>query len=53
VQPVSLLIESKALNERETGRAQLILGVAYHQQGEWDLAQTAKERTNFEPVFAP
>jgi tetratricopeptide (TPR) repeat protein len=44
VQPASLLIESKALNERETGRAQLILGIAYHQQGEWKLAQNAYER---------
>lgn len=43
VQPVSLLIESKALNEREAGRAQLILGIAYHQQGEWKLAQSAFE----------
>jgi tetratricopeptide (TPR) repeat protein len=44
VQPVSLLIESKTLNERETSRAQLILGIAYHQQGEWKLAQSAYER---------
>jgi tetratricopeptide (TPR) repeat protein len=44
VQPVSLLVESKALNERDTGRAQLILGIAYHQQGEWNLAQSAYER---------
>jgi tetratricopeptide (TPR) repeat protein len=41
VHPVSLLIASKALNERETGRAQLILGIAYHQQGEWTRAQSA------------
>jgi tetratricopeptide (TPR) repeat protein len=44
VHPVSLLIESRALNERETGRAQLILGIAYHQQGEWKLAQNAYEK---------
>jgi tetratricopeptide (TPR) repeat protein len=44
VQPVSLLIESKALNEREAGRAQLILAIAYHQQGEWKLAQSAYEK---------
>jgi tetratricopeptide (TPR) repeat protein len=44
VQPVFLLIESKALTERETGRAQLILGIAYHQQGEWKLAQSAYEK---------
>jgi tetratricopeptide (TPR) repeat protein len=44
VQPVSLLIESNTLNARETGRAQLILGMAYHQQGEWKLAQNAYER---------
>ncbi|HZD77315.1 MAG TPA: hypothetical protein VE218_09935 [Acidobacteriaceae bacterium] len=44
VQPVSLLIESKALDEREAGRAQLILGIAYHQQGEWKLAQSAYEK---------
>jgi tetratricopeptide (TPR) repeat protein len=44
VQPVSLLIESKTLNAREAGRAQLILGIAYHQQGEWKLAQNAYER---------
>jgi tetratricopeptide (TPR) repeat protein len=43
VQPLSLLTESKALNEREAGRAQLILGIAYHQQGEWKLAQSAFE----------
>jgi tetratricopeptide (TPR) repeat protein len=44
VPPVSLLIESKALKEREAGRAQLILGIAYHQQGEWKLAQSAYEK---------
>ena len=44
VQPVSLLIESKALNEKEVGRAQLILAIAYHQQGEWELAQSAYEK---------
>jgi tetratricopeptide (TPR) repeat protein len=44
VQPVSLLIESRALNEREAGRAQLILGIAYHQQDEWKLAQSAYEK---------
>jgi tetratricopeptide (TPR) repeat protein len=44
VQPLSLLIELKALNEREAGRAQLILGIAYHQQGEWKLAQSAYEK---------
>jgi hypothetical protein len=35
VQPVSLLIESNGLTEGESGRAELILGIAYHQQGEW------------------
>jgi tetratricopeptide (TPR) repeat protein len=44
VQPVSMLIESKGLNERESGRAELILGIAYHQQGEWKQAQSAYEK---------
>ena len=44
VQPVSLLIESRVLDEREAGRAQLILGIAYQQQGEWELAQRAYEK---------
>src|SRR6202012_4226657 len=36
-EPLAELIRSDALNERETGRAQLLLGIAYHQQ--WALAQ--------------
>jgi hypothetical protein len=43
VQPLSLLIESKRLNELESGRAELILGIAHHQQGEWKQAQSAYE----------
>ena len=43
VQPVSLLIESNGLTEGESGRAELILGIAYHQQGEWKQAQSAYE----------
>jgi tetratricopeptide (TPR) repeat protein len=44
VQPVCLLLESKGLNERESGRAELILGIAYHQQGKWKQAQSAYEK---------
>jgi hypothetical protein len=39
VQPVSLLIESKALNERETGRAQLLRG------GAADTLRTSRVRS--------
>lgn len=44
MQPASRLIESKALNEREAGQAELILGIAYNQQGKWELAQSACEK---------
>jgi tetratricopeptide (TPR) repeat protein len=44
VQPLSLLIESNGLTEGESGRAELILGIAYHQQGKWKQAQSAYEK---------
>jgi tetratricopeptide (TPR) repeat protein len=44
VQRVSPLIESNGLNERELGTAELILGIAYHEQGERKQAQSAYEK---------
>jgi tetratricopeptide (TPR) repeat protein len=43
MEPLAQLIRSNALNERESGRAQLLLGIAYHQQGELPKAQSAYE----------
>jgi tetratricopeptide (TPR) repeat protein len=43
-EPLAELIRSNALNERESGRAQLLLGIAYHQQGALAQAQSAYEK---------
>jgi tetratricopeptide (TPR) repeat protein len=43
-EPLGQLIRSNVLNERESGRAQLLLGIAYHQQGELAQAQSAYEK---------
>jgi tetratricopeptide (TPR) repeat protein len=43
-EPLAELIRSNALNERESGRAQLLLGIAYHQQGALPQAQSAYEK---------
>jgi tetratricopeptide (TPR) repeat protein len=43
-EPLAELIRSNALNEREAGRAQLLLGIAYHQQGALAQAQSAYEK---------
>lgn len=43
-EPLGQLIRSNALNEREAGRAQLLLGIAYHQQGELAQARSAYEK---------
>jgi tetratricopeptide (TPR) repeat protein len=43
-EPLAQLIRSNALNERESGRAHLLLGIAYHQQGELAQAQRAYEK---------
>ena len=43
-EPLAELIRSNALNERESGRAQLLLGIAYHQQGALAQAQRAYEK---------
>jgi tetratricopeptide (TPR) repeat protein len=44
-EPLAELIRSNALSEREAGRAQLLLGIAYHQQGALAQAQSAYEKT--------
>ena len=44
MEPLAQLIRSNALNERESGRAQLLLGIAYHQQGALTQAQSAYEK---------
>jgi len=44
MEPLAQLIRSNALNERESGRAQLLLGIAYHQQGALAQAQSAYEK---------
>jgi tetratricopeptide (TPR) repeat protein len=44
MEPLAQLIRSNALNERESGRAQLLLGIAYHQQGALVQAQSAYEK---------
>ena len=44
MEPLTQLIRSNALNERESGRAQLLLGIAYHQQGALAQAQSAYEK---------
>jgi tetratricopeptide (TPR) repeat protein len=43
-EPLAELIRSSTLNERESGRAQLLLGIAYHQQGALAQAQSAYEK---------
>jgi tetratricopeptide (TPR) repeat protein len=43
-EPLGQLIRSNALDGRESGRAQLLLGIAYHQQGELAQAQSAYEK---------
>jgi tetratricopeptide (TPR) repeat protein len=43
-EPLAELIRANALNERESGRAQLLLGIAYHQQGALTQAQSAYEK---------
>jgi tetratricopeptide (TPR) repeat protein len=43
-EPLAELIRSNALNEREAGRAQLLLGIAYHQHGALAQAQSAYEK---------
>jgi tetratricopeptide (TPR) repeat protein len=43
-EPLVELIRSNALNERLSGRAQLLLGIAYHQQGALAQAQSAYEK---------
>ena len=45
MEPLAQLIRSNALNERESGRAQLLLGIAYHQQGALVQAQSAYEKS--------
>jgi len=42
--PLAELIRSNVLNERESGRAQLLLGIAYHQRGALAQAQSAYEK---------
>jgi tetratricopeptide (TPR) repeat protein len=44
IQPASHLIGSNTLSENELGRAQLILGIAYHQYGDFTHAQNAYEK---------
>ena len=44
IEPLAELIRSNALNERMSGRAQLLLGIAYHQQGALTQAQSAYEK---------
>jgi tetratricopeptide (TPR) repeat protein len=43
-EPLAEFIRSNALNERESGRAQLLLGIAYHQQRAFAQAQSAYEK---------
>ena len=43
-EPLAELIRANALNKRESGRAQLLLGIAYHQQGALTQAQSAYEK---------
>src|SRR5882724_2345920 len=43
-EPLAELIRSNTLNEGESGRAQLLLGIAYHQQGALAQAQSAYEK---------
>jgi tetratricopeptide (TPR) repeat protein len=44
MEPLAQLIRSRALSEREAGRVQLLLGIAYHQQGALMQAQSAYEK---------
>ena len=44
IEPLAELIRSNALSERVSGRAQLLLGIAYHQQGALTQAQSAYEK---------
>jgi tetratricopeptide (TPR) repeat protein len=44
IQPALHLISSNTLSESESGRAQLILGIAYHQKGDFTQAQSAYEK---------
>jgi tetratricopeptide (TPR) repeat protein len=44
MEPLAQLIGSDALNEHQSGRAELLLGIAYHQQGALVQAQSAYEK---------
>ena len=44
MEPLAQLIRSNSLNEHQSGRAQLLLGIAYHQQGAFMQAQSAYEK---------